>query len=100
LNVSTQMAANAAVNVLDNALSRALNQQTKIGAETSRLEYTSANITTAAENTQASESVIRDADMAKEQMNYTKSSILTQATQAMLAQANQNSSQVLSLLQG
>ena len=100
LNVSTQLAANAAVNVLDNALSRALNQQTKIGAETSRLEYTSANITTAAENTQASESVIRDADMAKEQMNYTKSSILTQATQAMLAQANQNSSQVLSLLQG
>ena len=100
LNVSTQLAANTAVNVLDNALSKALNQQTKIGAETSRLEYTSANITTAAENTQASESVIRDADMAKEQMNYTKSSILTQATQAMLAQANQNSSQVLSLLQG
>lgn len=100
LNVSTQLAANAAVNVLDNALSKALNQQTKIGAESSRLEYTSANITTAAENTQASESVIRDADMAKEQMNYTKSSILTQATQAMLAQANQNSSQVLSLLQG
>jgi flagellin len=100
LNVSTQTAANVAINVLDSALTKALDQQTKIGAETSRLEYTSANITTANENTQASESVIRDADMAKEQMNYTKSSILTQATQAMLAQANQNSSQVLSLLQG
>lgn len=100
LNVSTQEAANAAINVLDNALQRALNQQTKLGAEASRLEYTSANITIANENTQASESVIRDADMAKEHMNYTKSSILTQAAQAMLAQANQNSSQVLSLLQG
>lgn len=100
LNVSTQVAANAAINVLDNALSKALNQQTKIGAQSSRLEYTSINITTAAENTQASESVIRDADMAKEQTNYTKMSILTQSAQAMLAQANQNSSQVLSLLQG
>lgn len=100
LNVSTQEAANAAINVLNNALQRVLDQQTKIGAEASRLEYTSANITIANENTQASESVIRDADMAKEHMNYTKSSILTQAAQAMLAQANQNSSQVLSLLQG
>lgn len=99
LNVSTQGAANAAINVIDNALQKALNLQTKIGAETSRLEYTSANLVMNSENTQASESVIRDADMAKEQTAYARDSILTQAAQAMLAQSNQNSSSVLSLLQ-
>ena len=73
--------------------------QTKIGAQTSRLEYTSANLVMNSENTQASESVIRDADMAKVQTAYARDSILTQAAQAMLAQSNQNSSSVLSLLQ-
>ena len=99
LNVSSQLAANAAINVIDNALQKALDLQTKIGAQTSRLEYTSANLVMSSENTQASESVIRDADMAKEQTAYARDSILTQAAQAMLAQSNQNSSSVLSLLQ-
>ena len=99
LNVGTQKNANAAINVLDNALQKALDQQTTIGAIESRLEYTSQNLTTASENVQASESTIRDADMAKEMTEYTKNNVLLQAAQSMLAQANQNSSSVLSLLQ-
>ena len=99
LSVSTQENANVAINVLDNALQKALNQQTDVGSELSRLEYTSANIVMASENTQAAESVIRDADMAREQTAFARDSILTQAAQAMLAQSNQNSSSVLSLLQ-
>lgn len=65
----------------------------------SRLSYTSSNLTTASENVQSSESTIRDADMAKEMTEYTKTNVLAQATQSMLAQANQNVSGVLSLLQ-
>lgn len=99
LNISTQKDANAAISVLDFALQKALNQQTTIGSVQSRMEYTAANLTTAGENTQASESVIRDANMAKEMTEYTKNNVLTQAAQSMLAQANQNSSQVLQLLQ-
>ena len=99
LNISTQTKANAAINVLDNAIAKALDQQTTIGSVESRLEYTSSNLTTASENVQASESTIRDADMAKEMTNYTKNNVLLQAAQSMLAQANQSSSNVLSLLQ-
>jgi flagellin len=99
LNISTQVKANAAVNVLDNAIQKALDQQTTIGSIESRLSYTSSNLTTASENVQASESTIRDADMAKEMTEYTKNNVLLQAAQSMLAQANQSSSSVLSLLQ-
>ena len=99
LNVSTQKKANAAINVLDNALQKALDQQTTIGSVESRLEYTSSNLTTASENVQSSESTIRDANMAKEMTEYTKNNVLMQAAQSMLAQANQSSSSVLSLLQ-
>ncbi len=99
LNISTQNKANAAVNVLDNALQKALDQQTTIGSVESRLSYTSSNLTTASENVQSSESTIRDADMAKEMTEYTKNNVLLQAAQSMLAQANQSSSSVLSLLQ-
>ena len=99
LNISNQDKANAAINVLDNAIQKALDQQTTIGSVESRLEYTSSNLTTASENVQSSESTIRDADMAKEMMNYTKNNVLMQAAQSMLAQANQSSSNVLSLLQ-
>ncbi|MFC2767460.1 MAG: flagellin [Mitsuokella sp.] len=99
LNVSTQVKSNAAITVLDNALQKALDQQTTIGSVESRLEYTGSNLTTASENVQASESTIRDADMAKEMTNYTKNNVLLQAAQSMLAQANQSSSSVLSLLQ-
>jgi flagellin len=99
IQIGTQVQANAAINVLDNAIQKALDQQTTIGSVESRLSYTSSNLTTASENVQASESVIRDADMAKEMTEYTKNNVLLQAAQSMLAQANQNSSAVLSLLQ-
>ena len=91
--------ANAAINVFDNALTMSLDQATSIGAVQQRLEHTAANLTTASENVQAAESVIRDADMAKEMTEYTKNNVLMQAAQAMLAQANQSSSAVISLLQ-
>jgi flagellin len=99
IQIGTQKQANAAINVLDNAVQKALDQQTTIGSVESRLEYTSANLTTASENVQSSESTIRDANMAKEMTEYTKNNVLMQAAQSMLAQANQSSSSVLSLLQ-
>ena len=99
INIGTKANANAAINVLDSAVQKALDQQTTIGAVQSRLEYTSSNLTTASENVQSSESTIRDANMAKEMTEYTKNNVLMQAAQSMLAQANQSSSSVLSLLQ-
>ena len=99
ISVGTQEKANAAINALDSAIQKALDQQTTIGAVESRLEYTQSNLTTASENVTSAESTIRDADMAKEMMNYTKNNVLMQAAQSMLAQANQSSSNVLSLLQ-
>ena len=99
LSVGNQEKANAAINALDAAIQKALDQQTTIGAVESRLEYTQSNLTTASENVTSAESVIRDADMAKEMTNYTKNNVLLQAAQSMLSQANQSSSNVLSLLQ-
>ena len=99
IQVTTREAANAAINVFENALIKATDQMVAIGAAQNRLGYTSSNLVTASENVQDSESVIRDSDMAKEMTAYTKNNVLTQAAQAMLAQANQNSSAVLSLLQ-
>ncbi|SDG77614.1 flagellin, partial [Selenomonas sp. WCT3] len=99
IQIGTQVQANAAINVLDNAVAKALDQQTTIGSIESRLEYTSANLTTSSENVQSAESTIRDANMAKEMTEYTKNNVLMQAAQSMLAQANQSSSSVLSLLQ-
>lgn len=99
ISVQTQDKANAAINAIETALQKALDEQANIGAVQTRLAYTSSNLTTASENVQNSESVIRDADMAKEMTNYTKNNVLLQAAQSMLAQANQNSSAVLSLLQ-
>ena len=99
LKVTTKEFANSAINVLDNAITKALDQATDIGAVEARLEYTISNLTTSSENVQNAESTIRDADMAKEMTEYTKYNVLLQAAQSMLAQANQNSSSVLSLLQ-
>lgn len=97
--VTTQKKATAALNTIDRAITKALKQQTSIGAVQNRLEYTVANLTTANENVTASESTLRDADMAKTFADYTKANVLMQAAQSMLAQANQNSSSALSLLQ-
>ena len=98
IQVTTREAANAAINVFESALIKATDEAVNIGAVQNRLKYTSNNLIVASENVQASESTIRDADMAKEMTAYTKNNVLTQASQAMLAQANQNSSTVLSLL--
>ena len=98
INVTTREGANAAINVLDNALSRALDQQTTIGAQSSRLDYTISNLTTQSENLTSAMSTIMDADMAKEMTEYTRDNILFQAAQAMLAQSNQNMGWFLSLL--
>ncbi len=97
-NVSTRDHAYTALTTLDNAIDYALNNQTRMGAYQTKLSYTVGNLTTSSENTQASESTIRDADMAREMTGYTKANILSQSAQAMLAQANQNASSVLQLL--
>ena len=99
VSVTTQHGASVAIRVVDGAIQYALDEATTVGAYISRLEYTVENITVSNENTVSSESTIRDADMAREMTEYTKSNVLTQAAQSMLAQANQNSSNVLSLLQ-
>lgn len=99
ISVKTREDANNTIRVVDQALRKALEQQTTIGSMQSRLEFTIENLTTAYENVQNAESTIRDADMAKEMTDYSKNNVLLQAAQSMLAQANQNSSNVLSLLQ-
>ena len=99
LRISSQKHANAAISVIETALQKVTNEATNIGAVESRLGLTSGTIITQQENTQSSESTIRDADMAAEMAAYTKNNVLQQASQSMLAQANQNSSAVLGLLQ-
>ena len=99
ISVTTRENAVKAMEVLDYALAKALDQQTTIGALQSRMEQTINTLTIASESVQQSESTIRDADMAKEMTEYTKHNVLMQMAQAMLAQSNQQSSSVLSLLQ-
>jgi flagellin-like hook-associated protein FlgL len=99
ISVATREKAVASLAILDAALGKALDTQTTIGAYQEELEYTEANLVTAHENVQSSESTIRDADMAKEMTDYTKANVLAQSAQAMLAQANQNAGNVISLLQ-
>jgi len=98
LSVSTQGKAAGAIKLINNALETVSTERAKLGAYQNRLEHTIANLDTSAENLQASESRIRDVDMAKEMMNFTKNNILLQASQSMLAQANQAPQGVLSLL--
>jgi len=96
--VDPQEKAVEALEKLDSAVEYALNENVRMGAYQVRLEETIDNLITAQENAIHSESVIRDADMAKAIMSYTKNNILAQAAQAMLAQANQNAGNVLGLL--
>ncbi len=98
-SVRTQRDANVAIRVVEGALEYALNETTTMGAYVQRLNCLDSNITTTGENTQAAESVIRDADMAREMTEHAKANVLLQASQGMLAQANQNASKVLELLQ-
>lgn len=85
--------------LLDQAIDYLTAANTLVGAQTSRLGLTYENIIAQQEGTTFSESTIRDANMAKEMTEYVKYNVLTQSAQSMLAQANQNSSSVLSLLQ-
>lgn len=98
LDVSTADKASAAITVLDNAIGKVSAERSKLGAYTNRLEHTISNLGTSSENLTAAESRIRDVDMAKEMMNFQKNNILSQAAQAMLAQANQQPQGVLQLL--
>jgi len=97
-DVSTRDAANAAIDVIDKAVSKVSMQRAALGALQNRLESTVNNLTVTQENLTAAESQIRDTDMAKEMIEYTKFNILQQAAQAMLAQANQAPQAILQLL--
>jgi flagellin len=98
VSVSSQTFAEAAIASLNSALETVSTERSKLGAVQNRLEYTINNLDIAAENLQASESRIRDVDMAKEMMNFTRTNILQQAGTAMLAQANARPQSVLQLL--
>ena len=98
IDVSTQAAASAAITTINTAIETVSAERSKLGAYQNRLEHTIKNLDTSSENLQASESRIRDVDMAKEMMEFTKNNILSQAAQAMLAQANQQPQGVLQLL--
>lgn len=99
LSLSTAAQAKASLDKIESAIKSVSEHRATLGAVQNRLEHTISSTDTTAENLQASESRIRDTDMAKEMMEYTKSNILTQAAQSMLAQANSAPNSVLSLLQ-
>ena len=98
VNVMSQERAARSITIIDNAIDKVSTQRAKLGAYQNRLEYTASNLTTASENLTSAESRIRDADMAKEMMNFTKLNIMLQAGTSMLAQANQQPQNVLSLI--
>jgi flagellin len=98
IDVSSTTAASQAITTINEAIESVSTERSKLGAVQNRLEHTIKNLDTSAENLQASESRIRDVDMAKEMMEFTKNNILQQAAQSMLAQANQAPQGVLQLL--
>ena len=99
LDVSTADGANKALDAVSGALEKVSANRSKIGAQQNRLEHTIANENNIVENTTAAESRIRDADIAKEMVEFSKNMILDNVGQAMLAQANKSNEGVLSLLQ-
>jgi flagellin len=99
LNVTTESSAGTAISTIDEAIAAVSAQRSTLGAKQNRLEHTIANLDNASENLSSAESRIRDVDMASEMMKFSTSNILQQAAQSMLAQANQQPSQVLQLLQ-
>ncbi|ACV61577.1 flagellin domain protein [Desulfofarcimen acetoxidans DSM 771] len=98
LDISTHDTATAALTVIDNAIAAVSKQRSQIGAYQNRLDHTINNLNASSQNLTTAESNIRDVNMAKEMMEFTKNNILSQAGQAMLAQANQQPQQVLQLL--
>ncbi len=99
ISLATPDSANRAIGTLDEAIKMLNKQRADLGAYQNRLEFTVKGVDIAAENLQASESRIRDTDMANQMVEFTKNSILVQSGTAMLAQANAQSQTVLSLLQ-
>ena len=99
VNVGTQQGASDSLAYIDEAINKVSKQRSLLGAVQNRLEHTISNIDNTAENLQAAESNIRDTDMASEMVTMSKYNILQQAGQSMLAQANQSTQGVLSLLQ-
>lgn len=99
LKTKTATNAQSAITVVQNSIEKLSELRSKLGAVQNRLEHTVANLDNISENTQSSESRIRDTDMAEEMVQYSKNNILQQAGQSMLAQANQANQGVLSLLQ-
>jgi flagellin len=98
LDVTTQAGAESAITNVDNAIEKVSTQRAQLGAFQNRLEHTITNLGVASENLTAAESRIRDADMAKEMVTFTKQQVLMQSATAMLTQANGLSQQVLQLL--
>lgn len=98
LDLTNQTSSSGAVKLINNAIEKVSTQRSQLGAIQNRLEHTINNLNTSSENLQSSESRIRDVDMASEMTNYSKNNILTQAAQAMLAQAKSAPEQVLQLL--
>ena len=99
VRVDTYEMANNSITAIQDAINKVSSQRSALGALQNRLEHTIANLDNVAENTQAAESRIRDTDMASEMVEYSKNNILAQAGQSMLAQSNQSTQGVLSLLQ-
>ncbi len=97
-NIKTNEGAGTVMSAVQSAIDKVSSQRSALGALQNRLEHTIKNLDTTSENTSAAESRIRDTDMAKEMVTYSKNNILAQAGQAMLAQANQSTQGVLSLL--
>ena len=95
----TYLQATGSIDTISDAISKVSKQRSSLGAVQNRLEHTINNLDNVSENTTSAESRIRDTDMAKEMVNYSKNNILAQAGQSMLAQANQSTQGVLSLLQ-
>ena len=98
LSVESAEDANEAITAFDAALNAVSSQRANLGAVQNRLEYTISNLDNTAENLTSAESTLRDVDMAKEMMEYSKNNILNQAAQAMISQANQQPQNVLQLL--
>jgi flagellin len=99
LNINTSDQANNALEEIDYAINKVSAQRSVLGAMQNRMEYSIENLSTTQENLSSAESRIRDVDMAAEMVSYTKDNILNQSAMAMLAQANQQPQQILSLLQ-
>lgn len=98
ISVGSNANASASISYIDGAIKKVSTQRAKLGALENRLDHTVNNLTTSSENLTSAESRIRDVDMAQEMSEETKDSILSQAAQAMLSQANQQPQQVLQLL--